>query len=87
MEIIPNEKVVSLVTDSRVSSFKDKREWTGTKITFEIAEVNGKNQASLMQVWFQKLNAMAAAQTHAAYSPKFIQPDYHRQRQKGLLNK
>lgn len=42
VEIIPNEKVVWLITESNLSSFKDMQEWNGTKVIFEIKEINGK---------------------------------------------
>ena len=38
IEFIPNEKVVWLVLDNYFKFTKDKSEWTGTKIIFEIAQ-------------------------------------------------
>ena len=43
-EVIPNKKVTWLVTTSRLSFLKNHGEWTGTAITFEITEKNGKTE-------------------------------------------
>ena len=43
VELVPNQKIVWLVTDSDLK-FQKNNEWTGTKLIFEINEVNDKTE-------------------------------------------
>jgi hypothetical protein len=44
IEVVPNKKVVWLVVNNRFNFTKDKTEWTGTKICFEIYKQDNKTQ-------------------------------------------
>lgn len=50
IESIANEKVVWQVTDSKLSSFKDKGEWTGTTIVFEITEMGNQTKVRFTHI-------------------------------------
>lgn len=50
IEIIPDQKVVWLVEENYFKSIKDKNEWVGNQITFDIFKQENKTQMVFTQV-------------------------------------
>lgn len=50
VEIVPEEKIVWLVTDSTLRFIKEKSEWTNTRIIFEITRHDNKTHIQFTHV-------------------------------------
>ena len=50
IELIPDQKVVWLVLDNYFKFTEDKTEWNGTKIVFEITEIDNQTQVRFTHV-------------------------------------
>ena len=44
IEVVPDKKVVWLVTGSQLNFIKDKQEWNNSKISFELSKHEGKTR-------------------------------------------
>jgi hypothetical protein len=49
-EVIPNRKVVWLITESKLTFIEDESEWTGTEIVFDIAQKGNQTEVSFTQL-------------------------------------
>lgn len=50
VKVVPDKKVVWLVTDSKLNFIEDQQEWTNTKIVFEILTQNNRTEVHFTHV-------------------------------------
>ncbi len=67
IELVPGKKVVWHVAEARLNFTKDKSEWKGTDIVFEIAKKAPKLKSALhTKVWSRHSNATRIVRTRGA---------------------
>ncbi|MFN8414726.1 MAG: SRPBCC domain-containing protein [Cytophagaceae bacterium] len=79
VEVIPNQKVVWLVTESNLSFLQHPEEWVGTKLIFDIVEEKGK-----IKVTFTHQGLHPKVECYDACAPAWTQ--YLEQKLLPLLN-
>jgi hypothetical protein len=48
VEVIPDKKIVWLITESNMTFLKQRDEWTGTKVVFEITPIGDKTRLTFV---------------------------------------
>lgn len=72
MEVIPNKKVVWQITEASMSFLKNKSEWTGTKVVFDISKKGDKTQLT-----FTHEGLVPEAECYGACAPAWTQYVQH----------
>lgn len=63
VELVPNERIVWLVTDSKLTFVKNESEWTGTHLCFDISK-----EDSLTKVTFTHIGLIPAFECYGGCS-------------------
>ena len=68
VELVPNQKVAWLITESNLSFVDTTDEWTGTKIGFDLSEENGKTK-----ITFQHQGLVPQLECYDSCAPAWTQ--------------